>query len=119
MPKGGRGEVIKIEPPEYVIMKVVAKDGTSSLVPCKLKVSEIDYRFEGKERKYRCMSNEVSLSFAQTVHEVQGQTLGRVILVLGRSAGRSIGRVTWSLLYVALSRVKKLDHVKFFSMWKK
>ena len=57
MPKGDPGEVIKIEPPEYVIMKVVAKDGTSSLVPCKLKSIELDYRFKGKERKYRCMSN--------------------------------------------------------------
>ena len=114
LPKGGPGEVIKIEPPEYMIMKVVGKDGTPSLVPCKLKTIELDYRFKGKERKYRCMSNEVSLSFAQTVHEVQGQTLDRVILVLGRAAGRSIGRITWSLLYVALSRVKKLDHVKFF-----
>ena len=65
-------------------MKVVGKDGIKSLVPCKLKVSEIDYRYEGKDRKYRCMSNQVSLSFAQTVHEVQGQTLSRVILVLGR-----------------------------------
>ena len=54
------------------------------------------------------------LSFAQTVHEVQGQTLERVILILGRHAGRSVGRITWSLLYVALSRVKKLDHIRFF-----
>ena len=114
LPKGAPGEVIKIEPPEYIIMKVVGKDGIKSLVPCKLKVSEIDYRYKGKDRKYRCMSNQVSLSFAQTVHEVQGQTLSRVILVLGRQSGRSIGRVTWSLLYVALSRVKKLEHVKFF-----
>ena len=54
------------------------------------------------------------MSFAQTVHEVQGQTLERVILILGRHGGRSVGRITWSLLYVALSRVKKLDHIKFF-----
>ena len=114
LPKGGPGEVIKIEPPEYIIMKVTGKDGTQTLVPCKRQCTEEDYRFHGKERQYRCWSCSVSLSFAQTVHEVQGQTLGRVILVLGRHAGRSIGKITWSLLYVALSRVKKLEHVKFF-----
>ena len=114
LPKGGPGEVIKIEPPEYIIMKVTGKDGTQTLVPCKRQFTEEDYRFHGKERQYRCWSCSVSLSFAQTVHEVQGQTLGRVILVLGRHAGRSIGKITWSLLYVALSRVKKLEHVKFF-----
>ena len=114
LPKGGPGEVIKIEPPEYIIMKVTGKDGTQTLVPCKRQFTEEDYRFDGKERQYRCWSCSVSLSFAQTVHEVQGQTLGRVILVLGRHAGRSIGKITWSLLYVALSRVKKLEHVKFF-----
>ena len=38
----------------------------------------------------------------------------RAVVVLGRDIGRTIGRVSWSLLYVALSRVKKLKHVKFF-----
>ena len=89
-------------------------DGTQSLVPCKRQVTNIEYRHEGKEKKYRCYSNQVSLSFAQTIHEVQGQTLGRVILILGRHVGRNVGRISWSLLYVALSRVKKLDHIKFF-----
>ena len=95
-------------------MQVRSDDGTITLVPCKRNVTEIEYRYYGKERKYRCWSNRVSLSFAQTVHEVQGQTLERVILILGRYAGRSVGRISWSLLYVALSRVKKLEHIKFF-----
>ena len=114
MPTGAPGERIKIEPPEYVIMLIRKKDGTLSLVPCKRRSTEIEYRRDGKERKYRCYSNLVSLSFAQTIHEVQGQTLSRVILVLGRHVGRKVGRISWSLLYVALSRVKKLEHIKFF-----
>lgn len=54
------------------------------------------------------------MAFALTIHEVQGQTLDRAIVVLGRNIGHSIGNVSWSLLYVALSRVKKLEHVRFF-----
>ena len=114
MPGGGAGEIIEIEPPEYVILQVTSDDGTKTLVPCKRQVREVEYRFNGKEKKYRCMSNRVCLSFAQTVHEVQGQTLDRVILILGRHGGRCVGKITWSLLYVALSRVKKLEHIRFF-----
>ena len=54
------------------------------------------------------------MAFALTVHEVQGLTLERAVLLLGRNIGRCIGRVSWSLLYMALSRVKKLEHVRFF-----
>ena len=45
---------------------------------------------------------------------MQGQTLRRVILLLGRLPGMNVGRITWSLLYVALSRTKKLEHIKLF-----
>ena len=56
----------------------------------------------------------MDLAFCLTIHGVQGQTLDRAILVLGRHKGRSIGRVSWSLLYVALSRVRALKHLRFF-----
>ena len=56
----------------------------------------------------------MDLGFCLTVHSVQGQTLDRAILVLGRQIGRSIGKVSWSLLYVALSRVRELSHLRFF-----
>ena len=119
LPRGDPGELIKIEPPEYLIMQVIGEDGTKSLVPCKRQVTELDYRRNGKERTYRCWSNRICLSFAQTIHEVQGQTLDRVIVVLGRHMGRSVGQITWSLVYVALSRVKKLQHIKFFPCGKR
>ena len=54
------------------------------------------------------------LTFAFTVHECQGQTLRKIILLLGRLPGMNIGRITWSLLYVALSRAKRLSDIKFF-----
>ena len=52
--------------------------------------------------------------FAMTIHETQGQTLKRALLLLGRLPGLHVGRVTWSLLYVALSRARLLKHIKFF-----
>lgn len=63
---------------------------------------------------YRCWSCQVDLAYALTVHGVQGQTLDRAILVLGRHKGRNIGNVSWALLYVALSRVRELKHMRFF-----
>ena len=56
----------------------------------------------------------VVLTFALTVHETQGQTLRRIILLLGRLPGMNVGKITWPLLYVALSRTKKLSHIKLF-----
>ena len=56
----------------------------------------------------------VVLTFALTVHETQGQTLRRIILLLGRLPGMNVGKITWSLVYVALSRTKRLEHVKLF-----
>ena len=52
--------------------------------------------------------------FAMTIHETQGQTLKRALLLLGRLPGLHVGRVTWSLLYVALSRARLLEHIKIF-----
>ena len=47
------------------------------------------------------------------------QTLDRVIVVLGRHVGRSVGQINWSLVYVALSRLKKLQHIKLFPCGKR
>ena len=52
--------------------------------------------------------------FALTIHETQGQTLLRIILLLGRQRGLRVGQITWPLVYVALSRTKKMSHIKFF-----
>ena len=113
LPRGRPGELIQIEPPHFVCVQVSDDNGITT-VPCKRQSEDIEYHFKGEKRYYYCQSCGVNLSFALTVHEVQGQTLDRAVIVLGRNIGRSVGRVSWSLLYVALSRVKKLDHVRFF-----
>ena len=117
LPSGDPGEMIMIEPPEFIIMEVSHKKGDdrwTTIVPCKLKKVSLDYKRDGKDKKFSCMSNCVNLMFAFTIHETQGQTLEKVILLLGRMPGLNVGQITWSLLYVALSRTRELKDIKFF-----
>ena len=114
---GAPGEMIRIEPPEYVIMEVSHKKGEqkwTTIVPCKRERVTLDYRRNGQEKKFTCWSNSVNLMFAFTIHETQGQTLKKVILLLGRMPGLHVGQISWSLLYVALSRTRELNDIKFF-----
>ena len=113
LPPGRPGELIQIEPPKYICMQV-SDDNGISIVPCKRQFDSLEFYYKSEVRKYGCKSCSVNLAFALTIHEVQGQTLDRAIVVLGRNIGHRIGNVSWSLLYVALSRVKKLEHVRFF-----
>ena len=116
LPSGSPGEMIMIPPPMFIIMEVhhKGKDKKKSILPCKKVETTLEYYRNGNEYSYKCWSNMVVLTFALTVHETQGQTLERIILLLGRLPKMNVGRITWSLLYVALSRTRKLAHVKFF-----
>ncbi|MEL7307595.1 MAG: AAA family ATPase, partial [Pseudomonadota bacterium] len=117
LPAGAPGEMIMIEPPEYIIMEVSHKKDKkqwTTIVPCKLEKVTFDYKRDGKDKKFYCMSNSVNLKFAFTIHETQGQTLEKVLLLLGRKPGLHVGSITWSLLYVALSRARELQDIKFF-----
>ena len=117
LPAGAPGEMIMIEPPEYVIMEVHHEKKErkwTTIVPCKRKIETLDYRRDGKDKKFFCFSNSVNLMFAFTIHETQGQTLKKVIILLGRMPGLHVGQTSWSLLYVALSRAKELKDIKFF-----
>ena len=117
IPPGAPGEMIMIEPPEYIMMEVHhSKAGRewTTVVPCKLQEDKLDYKRDGHDKTYYCRSNKVNLKFAMTIHETQGLTLKRVLLLLGRLPGLRVGGVTWSLLYVALSRARFLKDIKFF-----
>merc|ERR1712035_134079 len=117
LPAGAPGEMILIEPPEYVIMEVSHKKGDkhwTTIFPCKRKKETYDYKRQGKDKKFTCFSNSVNLMFAFTIHETQGQTWEKAILLLGRIPGLNVGSITWSLLYVALSRTKELKDLNFF-----
>ena len=121
LPTGAPGELIMIEPPEYLIMEVHHDDGEkkwTTTISCKRHASTLEYgkmkNKKNQKKKYHCMSTEINLTFSMTIHETQGQTLKRAILLLGRQRGLSIGKISWALLYVALSRTKKLSHLRFF-----
>ena len=116
LPCGKPGEMIMIPPPTYLIMEVhhKGKKKYTSILPCQKQRSEIEYYRDRKECVYVCWSNTVVLTFALTVHEVQGQTLKRVILLLGRLPGMNVGKIDWHLLYVALSRTRRLCDMKLY-----
>ena len=116
LPSGNPGEMIMIPPPMYIIMEVhhIGKEKKRSILPCIKQKTVLEYYRNGKTFGYGCWSNMVVLTFALTIHEMQGQTLKRIILLLGRMPGMNVGKITWNLLYVALSRTKRLSHVKFF-----
>ena len=116
LPLGSPGEMIMIPPPKFIIMEVdhKGKEKRTSIFPCKRERTVLEYKREKKDCIYSCWSNMVVLTFALTIHECQGQTLSRIILLLGRLPGMNVGKITWSLLYVALSRTKKLSHIKLF-----
>ena len=116
LPSGSPGEMIMIPPPRFIIMEVhhKGKEKKTSIFPCERNQTVLEYKRDGKDCVYKCWSNNVVLTFGLTIHETQGQTLPRIILLLGRLPGMHVGRITWSLLYVALSRTKRLKHIKFF-----
>ena len=117
LPPGAPGEIIMIEPPQYIIMNVHHSKGDrkwTTVVPCKIQTEKLEYKKNGRDKKFHCLSSKIKLMFAMTIHETQGQTLKRALLLLGRLPGLHVGRVTWSLLYVALSRARLLKDIKFF-----
>ena len=95
LPPGKAGEIIMIEPPEYIIMHIVnKKEKKTTILPCVETQSKLGYKKNGKDKSYRCFSNHIVLTFALTIHEVQGQTLDRVILLLGRYHGYKVWNIT-------------------------
>ena len=116
LPSGSPGEMIMIPPPRFIIMEVhhKGKEKKTSIFPCEKQQATLEYKRDKKDFVYKCWSNMVVLTFALTIHETQGQTLPRIILLLGRLPGFNVGKITWPLLYVALSRTRKLSNIKFF-----
>jgi hypothetical protein len=67
-----------------------------------------------KKKKISISHHGLHLSFAMTFHKSQGQTLDRVIVDVNNRAkhSKSLGRISWHALFVALSRVKKSNHIR-------
>ena len=103
LPTGAPGELIMIEPPEYIIMEVHHDDGENkwtTTISCKRHAATIEYGPKKKKKKYNCMPTEVNLTFSMTIHETQGQTLLRAILLLGRQRGLSIEMISYIVTFI-------------------
>ena len=70
LPKGKPGQLIMIQPPEFVIMEVdhKGKIKNKSILPCPQESSEIGHNRDSKQCIYRCYSSHVVLKFALTIH---------------------------------------------------
>lgn len=53
LPDGEPGELVKIEPPDFVTISVDSESGTT-IVPCKRQLAELKYWLKGREKTYRC-----------------------------------------------------------------
>lgn len=56
----------------------------------------------------------VELCYAMTINKAQGQTTGKIIININRTTARSIHLMKLQTLYVALSRVRTSDDLRFF-----
>ena len=75
-----------IEPPQYIIMEVNHDDGErkwKTIISCEQHAITLKYGKTKVKKKYNCFSLEINLMFAMTIHSTIGQTLARVILLLG------------------------------------
>ena len=69
---------------------------------------------------YKCMPSKVyiqshfpfDLGFSMTIHKAQGRTLKKVILSISEHPNY-ICRLSWSAIYVALSRIKDRNDIRF------
>ena len=114
LPQGKPGKVIMIPPPKYIIMEVHqrGKNKYTSIFPCEKQETNLEYFRDGNEFVYRFFSNMVVLTFSITIHETQGHW--NALSCCLHAFRVNDGKITWPLLYVALSRTRRLSHMKFF-----
>lgn len=61
------------------------------------------------------MINTLITAFALTFYKVQGKTLSKVVLVIGKGSG-SLAHLTYTSLYVGLSRVEHGDGLRIWPL---
>ena len=65
--------------------------------------------------KLNYRSHHVALAFAFSFHKLQGKTIDKLILVLKEHKGRKLLTISFEALYVALSRVRSCEEIRFWS----
>ena len=97
------GVVTKVPQPEYIIVEV-----DKTLIPIGLRNDQ--YRVKG-QRVINYRENPCDLLFAVTYHKLQGLTLEKIILSIGKHPISKL-RVTMPSLYVGASRVHDLNELR-------
>ena len=72
LPSGYGGELIQIQPPDYITVKVESADDTNKWSNTRKDALGLEYSNRTASRRYNCLSTHITLAFALTVHEFQG-----------------------------------------------
>ena len=65
--------------------------------------------------KLNMRQHPATLIFAVTPFKVQGQTTPRLILDLRQKKGKSLQNLCFDHVYVAITRIKKTDHLRIIT----
>ena len=100
-----KGKVSTVPQPEYILVKVKDK-----IVPISLRNDTFKLRGKGK-KKINYLNSPCDLLFAVTYHKLQGLTLNKIILSIGKHPTNKL-RVDMSSLYVGASRVHNFKELR-------
>ena len=99
-----RGKITAVPQPLYILVTV-----GDTIVPIGLRNEELDV--SGEERKVNYQDTACSLLFAVTYHKLQGLTLDKIILSVGKHPTAKL-RVQMPSLYVGVSRVHNFTELR-------
>lgn len=111
-------------PPKYIIVSVPEANPDDfvgrTLVPGRVVIpvplfnipEKLEIQLPGRPKPDIIMyrTHAVEMRFAITVHKVQGQTCDKIIIQLNKR--KFMPYVTFSMLYVSLSRVRKSENIR-------
>lgn len=121
----GESEDVYLQyPPKYIIVSVPAANPDDfterTLVPGRVVIpvsvfnipEKIEIKLPGRPKPDVILypAHAVEMCFAITVHKVQDQTCDKIIIQLNKR--RFMPYVTFSMLYVSLSRVRKSENIR-------
>ena len=99
-----KGKITAVPQPIYILVTV-----GDTIIPVGLRNEKIEVR--GEERKINYQDTACSLLFAVTFHKLQGLTLDKIILSIGKHPTAKL-RVKMPSLYVGVSRVHNFTELR-------
>ena len=105
-----KGQVTRVPQPAFILVRVGEK-----IIPVGLRNDKIKLRGQKKYINFR--NSPCDLLFAITYHKLQGLTLDKIILSIGKHPTAKL-RVDLQSLYVGISRVHTLTSCEFFLLKK-